>query len=72
MNANQLNSLFHREKLQVRLVAGKGYYYWIGRDGHCLEAESVYVHRAQQLPADRWLELAREAATSLQSQEQPR
>ena len=56
MNCNQLNAMFRSAGLSVRLIRGRGYYYWSN-----LNAPSVYVYRASDLAPDRWMELALEA-----------
>ena len=60
MNANQLNALFRRQGLKVRLCSCQTYYIWLDANGALIaDAPSVYVHRASQLPTNRWLEEAR-------------
>lgn len=65
MNANSINAHFRKLGLKVRICRGAGYYYWLDENRHlCLEAESVYVYRASDLPLDRWVELARSAESA--------
>jgi len=58
MNCNQLNATFKKLGLRVRLIRGRGYYYW----SH-LAAPSIYVYRASDLSQDSWIKLAQEAET---------
>lgn len=60
MNANQINAMFRRAGLHVRIASGNGYYYWMNEKGELVDAKSVYVYRASHItPAD-WLKLANE------------
>jgi len=63
MNANQINK--HIKQFGVKICRGEGYYYWLDLIGDYAIANvsSVYVYRARQLPLERWVELAKEAAT---------
>lgn len=62
MNAHQLNALFRKEGLRVRIRRGNGYYYWLNEQGELVvDAESVYVASAGHLRVERWIALAREA-----------
>lgn len=62
LNANQINK--HIRQFGVIITRGAGYYYWIDtRDNMVVaDAESVMVYRASDLPLDRWIGLAKEAA----------
>ena len=42
--------------------APEGYFYWIGRDDNCVEADSEYVYRASDLTEAEWLSRAADAA----------
>ena len=63
MNANQINK--HLRPIGVIICRGEGYYYWLdATTNDCVaDAESVYVYRASDLPLERWIELAKAAAT---------
>lgn len=62
MNANQINK--HLRSLGVVIRRGNGYYYWLDANKDLVVyAESVYVYRASDLPLERWIELAKAAAT---------
>lgn len=56
------NGYLKRNGINVKLVAGDGYYYWLSLAGYAIYGvESVYVYRFREMSVTRWLELAKEA-----------
>ena len=55
---HQINKL--AKKYGIKLVAGKGYYYWVGLNNKTknilgrLDSTSVMVYRVSQAPLDFW------------------
>jgi hypothetical protein len=62
MNANQLNSMFKRAGLPIKLRSGGSYYYWVHPCGDIMEGtNSPCVYRAEDWSPDYWMTLARAA-----------
>jgi hypothetical protein len=57
-----LNRRFAAERLDVELVRGEGYFYFVYDDGdpHHHDEQSIPVYRLNELPAAQWLDEGRE------------
>lgn len=69
MNCNQINCVLRQIGLNARVISAPGYYYW-GNENRdiVIGSESVYVHRADQLPLEKWIDLAQDVEAIIQKE----
>jgi len=67
-----VNKAIAAEGINLELVAGDGYFYFVGPGSENLSTASVMVYRLNELSLDQWMTEAREVARLITNYEDER
>jgi len=67
-----VNKAIAAEGINLKLVAGDGYFYFVGPGSENLSTASVLVYRLNHLSLDQWMTEAREVARLITNYEDER
>jgi hypothetical protein len=72
MRLSTLNKTIAAEGINLELVAGNGYFYFVGPGSENLYTASVMVYRLNNLTLEQWMAEARDMARQIREYEEDR